>query len=222
MSNPKNRPAAGRTITDVSPDLTVAAAPPRKWYWLGALPSLLASSVCVGGQCFARTTQTVRRADSAGDCVRTPRAGDVVALSEDQVERIGRSLRRRVVRLVPASDAGRQCHVTLAIPDPDDIEAARALGRAVPSYVPRPGDEPLSKHIYCIPCDEVNPKPRDIDSELPPSIADTGLVWPGGDPLPLDAHLDIDDGKAAVAASFSKPEGGFIKPTEPNPNPLLR
>lgn len=63
------------------------------------------------------------------------------------------------------------------IPRPEDIKKAKENGRALPGYMAQPYDEPAARYLFCIPCeDQENPRAGEI---YPPSIADTGMVWPG-------------------------------------------
>ena len=173
-----------KIITDVTPKAAVEIAKPKRWYWVGVLEDApIPSHVHVGGICFPRTTcpPTVTPAGVAGiSTEKTPRfhtQGDYVPLTDEQVNELGKRLRRSFLRI----KAGQQGDygVVLSLPTEDEKKMRRRIGS--PMATLREGDKPLADYIYFVPVGQeivsITEIPR--GRKTPPPISETGLVIDG-------------------------------------------
>jgi hypothetical protein len=187
-----------RVLLDVVPDLSEAVHEVLRWYWVGCTHDSPRAVFDVAGINFPRYTESIQRRGRERRTDRVQRAGQVIKLSDSQLERLAEALKRRVVRPVgpaPAetivgavdtsSRAPRQC-ITLTIPTPDEIAARRESGSpAFRPFVARRGDRPLADFIFLEPCVGKDFHPRDPSRELPEPISKTGVRFsrePGIDP----------------------------------------
>jgi hypothetical protein len=206
------------------PDLTVRREL-RNWYWCGCRASLPLWSVDLAGTNFPHRIERVFNdpADPSRT-IREPKAGCLVRLAREDVERFAAQVAKRVVRFKNPRDAPPASHVKANQVTPHappkvkcelvrlmsaaDLDARRRGGHIPVPYHAQPGDRPLADFLYLvrIPHEaEEAPALRSIDELLPPPVSQAGVELPDEQsPAPAPAPRAIGStasDPATVAAS---------------------
>ena len=191
--NETNPAAPGVAPDSTERTLTVAPLPKvgnvikkRRFYWLGALPTLPVESVTVAGICFPKMTETIHVNPSDPiRPMRLPRLGEVVALTDAEIERLAQSLPARVVRLretlVEVLPAGVEMPTTARV-ERSRGQVIRLQGNAeleatgrIRKSVLLPDDQPLAAFLYLVPELTLSPRLHAHGEPLPAPISETGL-----------------------------------------------
>ena len=165
----------------------------RRWYWVGALPSMPRTFVELGGVTFTMMTETVHVAGQEGASRRDPHVGSLQHLTEDQISNIKEALRNSVVRFTePAPEPSpsfegqgvevlhgetfrlRKGHPLRILSDAE-IEQREEAKTPFNRYTPQDFDEPMAHHVFAVECaDQKHPR---CNSSYPEPVSKTGLEW---------------------------------------------
>lgn len=162
-------------------------------YWVGVLPSCPVEHIDVAGINFPKLNEDVSRDDVTNSTRRVPRIGAIVRLTADKVKRIEHRLARTVIRFRPEPDQknepgtgenvskmphqrGRKGFL-ITIPTEEELRLRAERGLAARRYQQQPGDEPASRYMFAVLC-ENQAKPQQ-GMEYPEPLEVTGLEWPG-------------------------------------------
>ena len=191
--NETNPAAPGVAPDSTERTLTVAPLPKvgnvikkRRFYWLGALPTLPVESVTVAGICFPKMTETIHVNPS--DPIRPmrfPRIGDVIALSDEELEHLSRTLPTRIVRLrefptesLPAgvelpgtARAERSRGQVLRLQGNAELEATGRIRKTTLL----PDDQPLAAFLFLVPEMTLTPRLHTNGEPRPAPISETGI-----------------------------------------------
>jgi len=134
-------PAPISSVVKVIPDLKPIEEThhARHTYWLGTADTCPVQNVTVGGITFPRAMGELIDKDGGGQPTFTGGRGDMVELTDDQVERIQKAVARKVLRWV-GSGANRR-------PMKLDMDS--------PYYIQQKADEPLGRYLYMLRTDDL-------------------------------------------------------------------
>jgi len=200
-ARPAQKPPEKLPAKSFLPDLERrrSAVETRRWYWIGAIPSLPTESVDLAGLNFPKVNELVAK-DRDGNTQRMPVVGSLVQLSREDVERLRLKAARTVVRFRapkkkvkiedPRLHRGRpeRKGQLITIATDEELNQRRASGIIPVPYVQSPYDEPVANYVFAYLCpDQRSPERL---NHYPPPLSETGLDWV--DQLP-DAGEEPED-----------------------------
>lgn len=124
-----SRPTAKNLMDEVQPKVSIPDVEPQKPYRVGMKPGAPKQDIALAGICFPLYTEVVT--GSGAQTIRSRRDGDVVRLSDRQVEQIKKAAARKVFRM----------------------EGARRiiLDASDKNYAPLHTDESVARYVYMVP-----------------------------------------------------------------------
>lgn len=162
-------------------------------YWVGVTPSCPVEYIDMAGINFPKLNEIVMPSPQRNDMkIRKPVAGSLVWLTESHIRALRDRLPRTIVRFLDdkgvADEPGTGENIgdlvrhprrgqVITIPQPADVAAARAKGRAVNLYTPDPlRDAPAARFMFAQLCpNQDRPERGDY---YPDTLEVTGLSWP--------------------------------------------
>lgn len=128
---------AGLAVPTEEP--TIVVEQDRKMYHVGTLPGCSHHNVTVGGICFPEETEVVTLNPNTRLTDRSKRKGDIIPLTQIQVDRIKKAVGERVIRWMGAHKAENGEEIP-----------RRGFIRVTTDkrFSPGPTDEPIAKYLY--------------------------------------------------------------------------
>lgn len=193
---PKSKLPEKRTVISgakLSPDLSASSAVAQRsfWYWIGVTSDCPTEFLDFAGIHFPKTTELVSRG-AGGETIRVPAVGTLMRLTEAQIRKIAARMAQSVIRFrsepeqrdepgtgenkgAPHYRAGRRGY-PIRIPSAAEVEAVEKAGLPSTRYDPAPFDEPASRYVYCLLCENQEHPMRTHSYQ---SLEVSGLEWPG-------------------------------------------
>jgi hypothetical protein len=187
---PGQKKATGLPPAQFIPDLETHrnAITVKRWYWIGALPSLPTESCDLAGFNFPKVNELVER-DGDGQTTRLPMIGALVQWTREDLDRIRTKMARTVVRFYEARDpqapktkdprlhrarSGRKGQL-ITIPTAQELQQRREAGLTPVIYQQSPFDEPVAAFVFAQLCADQDAPDRGAQYPLP--VSKTGIEW---------------------------------------------
>lgn len=125
----------------VAVTVEVPNAPPetRSRWWIGTMPDSPIQNAAVGGQVFPRVTDKVDVDRNSGETMRSPLRGEIVMLTEKQIEHIKTQVVKKYVR-------GNGARASVVV---DDSDPKDRLAKTDSRFRYNPAtDTPLARCLY--------------------------------------------------------------------------
>ena len=179
---------------DLAPDLTgdIPGSLTEYFYWVGVIPACPVEHIDVAGINFPKVNELILPDPGrTGKTQRAPVIGALARLTEGRVKRLLARIPRTIMRFT--SDKGTQeepgtgqnlgdLHIQprkgflITVPTAEDVDMARAAGRATNHYVRQAHDEPAARYMFAVLCEDQEKPSR--GSYYPECLETAGLNWP--------------------------------------------